>query len=59
MTQDDVLFGYRLQLFALASQTSVRHAATADAQRVLDDHRATDRRLRARSPWVGAAQNRR
>jgi transposase InsO family protein len=26
MTQDDVLFGYRLQLFALASQTTVSHA---------------------------------
>src|SRR3954468_9533323 len=26
MTQDDVLFGYRLQLFALAAQTTVAHA---------------------------------
>jgi hypothetical protein len=26
MTQDDVLFGYRLQVFDLASRTTVAHA---------------------------------
>jgi transposase InsO family protein len=36
MTQDDVLFGYRLQLFALAAQTSVSHAC-----RVFGVHRST------------------
>src|SRR5437762_13186005 len=36
MTQDDVLFGYRLQLFALAARTSVSHAC-----RVFGVHRST------------------
>jgi transposase InsO family protein len=36
MTQDDVLFGYRLQLFALAGRTSVSHAC-----RVFGVHRLT------------------
>jgi transposase InsO family protein len=36
MTQDDVLFGYRLQLFALAGRTSVSHAC-----RVFGVHRST------------------
>src|SRR5215216_3818428 len=36
MTQDDVLFGYRLQLFDLASRTSVSHAC-----RTFGVHRST------------------
>jgi transposase len=36
VTQDDVLFGYRLQLFALAAQTTVSHAC-----RVFGVHRST------------------
>src|SRR5215475_12259628 len=36
MTQDDVLFGYRLQLFALAGRTSVSHAC-----RTFGVHRST------------------
>ena len=36
MTQDDVLFGYRLQLFALAGQTTVTHAC-----RTFGVHRST------------------
>jgi hypothetical protein len=36
MTQDDVLFGYRLRLFALAARTSVSHAC-----RVFGVHRLT------------------
>src|SRR5829696_8130219 len=36
MTQDDVLLGYRLQLFALAARTSVSHAC-----RTFGVHRAT------------------
>jgi transposase len=36
MTQDDVLFGYRLQLFALAARTSVAHAC-----RTFGVHRST------------------
>jgi transposase InsO family protein len=36
MTQDDVLFGYRLQLFALAGRTSVSHAC-----RIFGVHRST------------------
>lgn len=36
MTQDDVLFGYRLQIFALAERTSV-----AEACRVFGIHRST------------------
>ena len=36
MTQDDVLFGYRLRLFDLAARTSVSHAC-----RVFDVHRST------------------
>ena len=36
MTQDDVLFGYRLQLFALAAGTSVAHAC-----RTFGVHRST------------------
>jgi transposase InsO family protein len=36
MTKDDVLFGYRLQLFALAAQTSVAHAC-----RTFGVHRST------------------
>ena len=36
MTQDDVLFGYRLQLFALAARTTVTHAC-----RVFGVHRST------------------
>src|SRR4051794_5390915 len=36
MTQDDVLFGYRLQLFALAARTSVSHAC-----RTFGVHRST------------------
>jgi transposase InsO family protein len=36
MTQDDVLFGYRLQLFDLAGRTSVAHAC-----RVFGVHRST------------------
>src|SRR5215211_3624512 len=36
MTQDDVLFGYRLQLFALAGRTSVSHAC-----RMFGVHRST------------------
>jgi transposase InsO family protein len=36
MTQDDVLFGYRLQLFALAGQTTVSHAC-----RTFGVHRST------------------
>src|SRR3954471_8574328 len=36
MTKDDVLFGYRLQLFALAAQTTV-----ANACRVFGVHRST------------------
>jgi transposase-like protein len=36
MTQDDVLFGYRLQLFALGAQTSVAYAC-----RTFGVHRST------------------
>ena len=36
VTKDDVLFGYRLQLFALAQQTSVAHAC-----RTFGVHRST------------------
>src|SRR5215216_3357980 len=36
MTQDDVLFGYRLQLFDLAARTSVSHAC-----RTFGVHRST------------------
>ena len=36
MTEDDVLFGYRLQLFALAARTSVAHAC-----RTFGVHRST------------------
>jgi transposase InsO family protein len=36
MTKDDVLFGYRVQLFALAAQTSVSHAC-----RMFGVHRST------------------
>ena len=36
MTQDDVLFGYRLQLFALAARTTVTHAC-----RTFGVHRST------------------
>jgi transposase len=36
MTQDDVLFGYRQQLFALAARTSIAHAC-----RVFGVHRST------------------
>ena len=36
MTQDDVLFGYRLQLFDLAARTSVAHAC-----RTFGVHRST------------------
>jgi transposase InsO family protein len=36
MTKDDVLFGYRLQLFALAAQTTVAHAC-----RTFGVHRST------------------
>src|SRR5215212_9921518 len=36
MTQDDVLFGYRLQLFDLAARTTVAHAC-----RVFGVHRST------------------
>jgi len=36
MTQDDVLFGYRLQLFDLAARTTVSHAC-----RVFGVHRST------------------
>jgi transposase InsO family protein len=36
MTQDDVLFGYRLQLFALAARTTVAHAC-----RTFGVHRST------------------
>jgi transposase InsO family protein len=36
MTQDDVLFGYRLQLFALAARTTVSHAC-----RTFGVHRST------------------
>src|SRR4051812_2390154 len=36
MTKDDVLFGYRLQLFALAGQTTVAHAC-----RTFGVHRST------------------
>src|SRR5262245_1428658 len=36
MTEDDVLFGYRLQLFALAAQPSVAHAC-----RTFGVHRST------------------
>src|SRR5215204_3731750 len=41
MTQDDVLFGYRLQLFDLAARTSVSHAC-----RVFGVHRSTYYRWR-------------
>ena len=37
MTQDDVLFGYRLQLFDLAGRTSVSHAC-----RTFGVHRSTE-----------------
>src|SRR3954462_1078432 len=40
MTQDDVLFGFRLQLFALAARTSVSHAC-----RTFGVHRSTYYRL--------------
>ena len=36
MTQDDVLFGYRLQLFALASERGV-----SEACRLMGVHRST------------------
>ena len=36
MTQDDVLFGYRLQLFDLAARTTVTHAC-----RTFGVHRST------------------
>ena len=36
MTQDDVLFGYRLQVFDLAGRTSVSHAC-----RIFGIHRST------------------
>ena len=36
MTQDDVLFGYRLQLFDLAARTTVAHAC-----RTFGVHRST------------------
>lgn len=42
MTQDDVLFGYRLQLFDLAGRTTVAHAC-----RVFGVHRSTYYRWRA------------
>lgn len=42
MTQDDVLFGYRLQLFDLAGRTSVAHAC-----RVFGVHRSTYYRWKA------------
>ena len=41
MTQDDVLFGYRLQLFDLAARTTVSHAC-----RVFGVHRSTYYRWR-------------
>ena len=44
MTQDDVLFGYRLQLFDLAARTAVAHAC-----RTLGVHRSTYYRWKARS----------
>ena len=42
MTQDDVLFGYRLQLFDLAARTTVTHAC-----RIFGVHRSTYYRWRA------------
>jgi transposase len=42
MTQDDVLFGYRLQLFDLAARTTVSHAC-----RVFGVHRSTYYRWKA------------
>ena len=36
MTQDDVLFGYRLQLFDLAARTTITHAC-----RTFGVHRST------------------
>ncbi len=43
MTQDDVLFGYRLQLFELAARTTVRHAC-----RTFGVHQSTYYRWNAR-----------
>src|SRR3954465_13812609 len=42
MTQDDVLFGYRLQLFDLAARTTVSHAC-----RTFGVHRSTYYRWKA------------
>src|SRR3712207_5650714 len=42
MTQDDVLFGYRLQLFDLAARTTVSHAC-----RTFGVHRSTFYRWKA------------
>ena len=42
MTQDDVLFGYRLQLFDLAARTTVTHAC-----RTFGVHRSTYYRWKA------------
>ena len=42
MTQDDVLFGYRLQLFDLAGRTTVSHAC-----RTFGVHRSTYYRWKA------------
>jgi transposase len=42
MTQDDVLFGYRLQLFDLAARTTVSHAC-----RIFGVHRSTYYRWKA------------
>ena len=48
MTQDDVLFGYRLQLFDLAARTTVAHAC-----RTFGVHRSTYYRGRRRSTARG------
>ena len=44
MTQDDVLFGYRLQLFALAAERGV-----SEACRLMGVHRSTYYRWKGRS----------
>jgi transposase-like protein len=48
MTQDDVLFGYRLQLFDLAARTTVAHAC-----RTFGVHRSTYYRWKAQDDRHG------
>ena len=55
MTQDDVLFGYRLQLFDLAARTTVTHACRtfgvhrSAGSTCATDHRRTQTISRGRS----------